>query len=128
MRLSSFARELEQAGKTQNTAFLIEKTTAFLSELRTVIRKFTSDAGEYETCDMSSEDMAYLRKAIMVIQEACAEYDTSAAKTVLDALKNKPWTGNCGKLLDTITECLLDSDFDGVEAVCAAFLLEQGEL
>jgi signal transduction histidine kinase/CheY-like chemotaxis protein/HPt (histidine-containing phosphotransfer) domain-containing protein len=48
-KLSGFARELEQAGRERNIAFISEKTPAFLGELRAVMDRLKSNAGEYST-------------------------------------------------------------------------------
>jgi signal transduction histidine kinase/CheY-like chemotaxis protein/ABC-type amino acid transport substrate-binding protein len=121
-KLSGFARELEQAGRERKIDFISEETSAFLGELRAVVDKLKPDAEEYGAGNVSDEDMAYLRKKLLTVKEACAVYDKKAAKAALAELKQKPWSLSYGELLDTIAEYLLHSDFDEAEAACAAYL------
>jgi signal transduction histidine kinase/CheY-like chemotaxis protein/HPt (histidine-containing phosphotransfer) domain-containing protein len=119
-KLADFAKELEQAGRDRNTAFLSDKTPAFLSDLRARVDSLKSDKAEYGASEVSDEDTAYFRKMLLVIREACAIYDKKAARDALAELKKKPWTPGHGELLDAIAEHLLHGDFDEVEAACAA--------
>jgi hypothetical protein len=59
---------------------------------------------------------------LLAIKGACVEYDIDAAMAALAELKQKPWPGKYGELLDTISEHLLHSDFDEAEAVCAEWI------
>jgi HPt (histidine-containing phosphotransfer) domain-containing protein len=120
--LSVFAQELEQAGRDRNAAFLSEKTSAFLGELRAVVDKLRPDAGEDGGDDVSDEDKAYLRKTLLAVREACTTYDIDAANAAFTGLKQKQWPGKYGELIDTIAGHLRHSDFDEAEAVCTAFL------
>jgi PAS domain S-box-containing protein len=124
--LSGFARELEQAGRDRRIAFISEKTSAFLNELRTVVDKLKAKEKEYDVGDVSDEDKAYLRKMLLTVKEACAVYDTKTARDALTELKQKPWPGAYGELLDTIAGYLLHSDFEEAEGACAAYLSKEG--
>jgi soluble lytic murein transglycosylase-like protein len=50
------------------------------------------------------------------------ETNIRAGCLLIKELKQKPWPGEYGELLDTISEHLLHSDFDEAEALCAARL------
>jgi PAS domain S-box-containing protein len=121
-KLSGFAREMEQAGRERKIDFISEETSSFLGELRAVVDKLKPDLEEYGADDVSDEDKVYLQKMLLTVKEACAAYDKKAAKAALTELKQKPWPGIYGELLDTIAEYLLHSDFDEAEAACAAYL------
>jgi CheY-like chemotaxis protein len=121
-KLADFAKDLEQEGRNSNTAFIIEKTSAFLAELRAVVDRLKSGMDEPDVIVISDEELAYLRKMLLAIKEACIEYEKKDAKSALAELKQKQWPGEYGKLLDTIGEHLLHSDFDEVVAVCSAYL------
>jgi PAS domain S-box-containing protein len=118
-KLSDFAGELEQAGREKQIAFIAERTPVFLNELRAVVDKLKTDTPE--DIDVSDEDMAYMRKMLLIIKEACAVYDKRAARDTLAEIKQKSWPGAYSELLDTIAEHLLHSDFDKASAVCAPY-------
>jgi CheY-like chemotaxis protein len=120
--LSALAAELEQAGRERSINLIANKTPAFLSELLTVIDKLKSNMAEYGTGVVSDEDVAHLRKMLLVIKSACAEYDIVTARAALKDLKLKPWAHHYTEFLDNITEHLLNSDFEKAEAVCEACL------
>jgi HPt (histidine-containing phosphotransfer) domain-containing protein len=131
--LSDFARELEQAGRERDTAILSRKTSAFLYDLKAVIKKYKPDTLENgknksksestgDVSNVSDEDMAYLREMLKIVHSACGSYDAAAAKEALAKLKKKTWPGEYDELFDTIAEYLLNSEFDEVEAVCAPYL------
>jgi HPt (histidine-containing phosphotransfer) domain-containing protein len=121
-KLSELAKELEQAGREKNTAYITDETPAFLKGLRAVVDKLKPDKIEHGAGEATEEDLSYMRKMLVAIKEACAEYDVDAAMAALAELKQKPWPGEYGELLDTISEHLLHSDFDEAEALCAARL------
>jgi PAS domain S-box-containing protein len=122
-KISGFASELEDAGREGNVAFIAERTSAFLSELRALVDKLKSGAEEYG--DVSDEDKAYLHKMLLVVKEACAVYDKKAAKSALAELKQKPLPKKYGELLDTIAEHLLHSDFNEAETACDVYLSDK---
>jgi YesN/AraC family two-component response regulator len=120
--LSGLARDLEQAGRERNIAFLTENTSTFLSKLREVVDKLKSNTQEYCTDDVTDKDMDYLHKTLLAVKEACAVYDIDAAYVAFTELKQKPWAGKYGKTLDAIAGYLRHSDFNEAEATCADFV------
>jgi CheY-like chemotaxis protein len=122
--LSGIAKDLEKAGRDGNTAFIADKTPAFLSGLQALVEKLKSGKAE-DSVEVTGEDAAYLRKMLPAVRDACAEYDIDAAMAVLAELKQKPWPGEYGELLDTISGHLLHSDFDEAGAVCASYLANE---
>jgi CheY-like chemotaxis protein/HPt (histidine-containing phosphotransfer) domain-containing protein len=119
--LSGIAKELEQAGRDGNTAFISKETPAFLGGMVALVEKLKSGKAE-DSGEITGEDRAYLGKTLLAIREACAGYDIDAAAAVLAEIKQKPWPGEYGGLIDTISGHLLHSDFDEAGAVCAAYL------
>jgi HPt (histidine-containing phosphotransfer) domain-containing protein len=117
-KLSSFARELEQAGRDKKRAFLSNETPIFLNELREIMDRLKAANVEYGSGEISSEDMEHLREMLQAIKDACAGYNANAAMSVLKELKQKQWPSPYGELLDTITMHLLHSDFDEAGEVC----------
>jgi PAS domain S-box-containing protein len=116
-KLSNFAKELEQAGRDKNIALISEKTSVFLEELQALVNKLRSTIEEHGVGEVSNEDMEYLLEMLHAIKVACSSYDIDAANAVLRELKRKHW-GQYEKLIDTISEHLLHSDFDEVMTVC----------
>jgi CheY-like chemotaxis protein/HPt (histidine-containing phosphotransfer) domain-containing protein len=123
-KLSGLAKELEQAGREKNTAYITDETPAFMRGLRAVVEKLKPGKKEHGVGEATEEELAYMHKMLLAIKEACAEYDIDVAMATLTELKQKPWPGEYGELLDTISEHLLHSDFDEAEAACAARLNE----
>jgi CheY-like chemotaxis protein/anti-sigma regulatory factor (Ser/Thr protein kinase) len=121
MDLCDLARDLEQAGRDRNAAFLSEKTPVFLGELRVLVDKLKSETGGIDG-DVSDEDIVYLRKILLAVKEACMTYDVDTANAAFTELKQKKWPLPYSELLDTGAEHLRHSDFDEAEAACAAFL------
>jgi HPt (histidine-containing phosphotransfer) domain-containing protein len=119
--LSGLAKNLEQAGRDGNTAFIAEETPAFLSGMAALLEKLKSGKAE-EGGEVTEEDRAYLSKTLPAVRDACAKYDIDAATAALAEIKQKPWPGKYGELLDTISGHLLHSDFDEAGAVCTAYL------
>jgi PAS domain S-box-containing protein len=120
-KLSGMAKELEQAGREKNLAYIADETPVFLRGLRLVVDKLKLGKEEHGG-EASEEDLAYMRKMLLTIKEASAGYDIDAAMGALGEIKQKPWPVEYGELLDRISEHLLHSDFDEAEAVCAARL------
>jgi hypothetical protein len=55
-----------------------------------------------------------LNEKLAAIQASCKNYDTVAANGVLTELGQKKWPRSVKKLLDTVSEYLLNSDFEEV--------------
>jgi PAS domain S-box-containing protein len=121
-KLSDQAKELERAGREKETAFISDETPKFLKGLRALVDRLKLEMVEHGVGEVSEDDLAYMRKTLTAVKEACAEYNIDAAMTTLAELKQKQWPGEYGELLNTISEHLLHSEFDEAEAVCAAQL------
>jgi PAS domain S-box-containing protein len=119
--LSVLAQELEQAGRDRDAAFLSEKTLVFLGKLRALVDGLRPEATEYDSGDVTKEDMEHLRKTLLAVKDACAAYDIDAASSAFRELKKKRWPAKYGELIDSIAVHLRHSDFDEAEAVCTEF-------
>ncbi|MDR2965794.1 MAG: response regulator [Treponema sp.] len=114
LELSELAYNLEQAGKEQNTAQIKESTPEFINKLRGLLDKFKpeQEAG-------GTDDIAYLQKQLLSIQEMCADYDR---KGVLDILAEMENCSNESKvILNTIMEYVQHSDFEKAEKEASDF-------
>jgi HPt (histidine-containing phosphotransfer) domain-containing protein len=104
--LSDTAQKLEQAGENKDIAIISSETPAFIDALRLMVVKYKPKE-KNESADISDDDMAFLRKKLNVIKEACAVYDISETETVLDDLKRRTWPRGIKDLLDDMAENLL---------------------
>jgi CheY-like chemotaxis protein len=118
VKLSAFAKELEFAGKDNSIDFISKKTPEFLSRMQALVNRLKDTAGEYSAGDISSEDIAYLRKMLRSVKDACTAYDINAATFALKEIRHKTWPSQYGELLDAIDEHLLCSDFDEAGNLC----------
>jgi hypothetical protein len=111
--LSTAAFKLEQAGRAEDISVLMSETPVFLEALREVIdkNKPQNDDGD-AVQDDSDENQAYLSEKLLVIQKACEDYDEMNANAALAELRQKKWSKTVEKLLDSISEYLLHSDFE----------------
>jgi signal transduction histidine kinase/DNA-binding response OmpR family regulator len=128
--MSALARELESAGKAENTVLLHEKTPVFLEKLQTFITQ--NQRGNVKSAraesvltesalaesSTSEEDIAFLLKQLSAIAAACQSYDESTATQYLQELEKRSWSNDTQALLSAITEDLLHSDFDEAAGKC----------
>ncbi|WP_461255388.1 hybrid sensor histidine kinase/response regulator [Treponema sp. R80B11-R83G3] len=113
--LSSFASKLEQAGRDQDTGLMIAETPSFLNSLREILNKLKSieNSGNNDVPD-EDEDKTFLKEKLLVIQNACTNYDKKTAKNALGELREKAWSRSTKELLNAVTEHLLHSEFEEV--------------
>ena len=120
--LSAAALRLEQAGRENDIEIIKTDTNDFLDRLRAVIAKIKpKDAGD-EPGEDTEEALAFLREKLLVIREACAEFEKKTAKNALNELREKTWSHNTRELLNKISEHLLHSDFDNAAALADEFI------
>jgi len=118
--LSAVALKLEQAGRAEDIPVLISETPAFLEALREIIKKNRSK--EEEKGEAADWDDAYLGQKLAELQAACAVYDKVTAKAISVEMKQKTWPGEVRELLNSISECLLHSDFEEAAKLAKDFL------
>jgi len=109
--LSAVALKLEAAAREDRPNILLNETPAFLKSLRTLMAKLTPES-EDEAENLSNEDEEFLREKLLLIKNACENYDESAAEKALEELRTKTWTHQVNTLLSEIAEHLLHSDFE----------------
>jgi HPt (histidine-containing phosphotransfer) domain-containing protein len=107
--LSAIAGGLEALGREGGG--IPPGTPAFLSALQDVVEKLRQ---EDEDVAEGDEDRVYLREKLLVIYEACKEYDQSTMDEVLSEVRGKKWSSPTKELLNSIAESLLHSEFDEV--------------
>jgi CheY-like chemotaxis protein/HPt (histidine-containing phosphotransfer) domain-containing protein len=116
MELSAIALKLEQIGREGNTDVMASETPAFLNLLRAFVGELTpqEDKIDEEATVTVDEDKAYLHEKLILIKAACEEYDESTAEDIITELREKEWLQPTKKLLGSISEHLLHSDFDEI--------------
>ena len=111
--LSDIAGKLEAAGVEKNIDFILEATSAFVEELKKVIRKFDRP---YTDTDAVTDylDYADLRKQLKIVKQACDEFDKKTAKKIIIELRQEAWSAQIKELLSEMAEQLLSGDLDNV--------------
>jgi signal transduction histidine kinase/CheY-like chemotaxis protein len=118
--LSSFAQQLEEAGRVPDTAMMAKETPSLLSGLRSVIARIKPKE-TVRNDEIIVVDEAYLNEQLAAIQVACAAYNNKAAKDTLTALRQKTWPSSIKELLDTIAGHLQHSDFEDAAAAAKRY-------
>ena len=115
--LSAAALRLEQAGRENDIKIIQSDTNDFLDKLRAVIAKIKPKDADNEPSEDTEEALAFLREKLIIVREACAEFEKKTAKNALNELKEKTWSHNTRELLNKISEHLLHSEFDSAAAI-----------
>ncbi|MCL1958550.1 MAG: ATP-binding protein, partial [Spirochaetes bacterium] len=118
--LSAVAFKLEQAGRENDINVMFEQTNDFLDKLRMVINK--NKPKEEENSEDTESDLAFLREKLKIIKEACAAFDKKTAKNALGELREKTWSHEIKKLISSISEHLLHSEFDNASALADEYI------
>jgi CheY-like chemotaxis protein/HPt (histidine-containing phosphotransfer) domain-containing protein len=109
--LSMLAKRLEGAGRDQNIDVIANETYDFLNDLKMLVERITPEEGAGDK-EAVNDDLAYLEEKLLLFRAACVVYDKKAAKEVIIDLKKKTWSQSIKKMLNTLTEHLLHSDFE----------------
>jgi len=114
--LSSFALDLEQAGRERNIGMLLKKTPILLNNIRSLISKISlseekDEAGEFDV------DEELLINQMTIIKQACADFNKKAIKDAVAILKGKVWSQQTVNDLDAINASLLHSSFTKIAEI-----------
>jgi signal transduction histidine kinase/CheY-like chemotaxis protein/HPt (histidine-containing phosphotransfer) domain-containing protein len=121
--LSAVAFKLEQAGRVNEMQFIRENTPAFLEELSKVVEKCKPKEDDGAAVVEDSElNLVFLSEKLYAIQIACEVYDDLTANIALAELGQLKWSLSVKKLLETISEYLLHSDFDEAAKTAGEYL------
>ncbi|MCL2078046.1 MAG: ATP-binding protein [Oscillospiraceae bacterium] len=120
---SKTASKLEDAGHSGDIEFISANANDFIKSLETLAQTLVtgySENGENSGNDKSdevlTEDTAYLYEQLLIIKNACEEYDDAAAYDALDRLRDKknPWKKQTSAMFEEVRDMLfLHSDFEG---------------
>jgi signal transduction histidine kinase/DNA-binding response OmpR family regulator/HPt (histidine-containing phosphotransfer) domain-containing protein len=120
--LSAAALRLEQAGREKDMTVMKAETNTFLDRLRGIIAKIKPKDADNEPSEDADEAIAFLREKLIIIREACAEFEKKTAKNALGELREKTWSHNTRELLNKIAEHLLHSEFDNAAALADEYI------
>ena len=120
--LSAAALKLEQAGRENNIKLIKSDTNNFLETLNKVVGKIKQKYVKNVAIEDTEESLALLHEKLKIIKEACETFDKKTAKNTTSELKEKTWSHNTNKLLDSIAEHLLHSEFEEAAALAEKHL------
>jgi PAS domain S-box-containing protein len=109
--LSALALRLETSAREGNLEVMASETGTFLDSLEALIQEL--HAKQAKDDDQTTDEYPQLlREKLKAIKSACEEYDEAAADNVLIELRKLKWSSPTRKLIASISEYLLHSDFD----------------
>ena len=117
---STIAAKLEDAGRENDMEYIQTHTSELIQSLEELVEKYAPN----DIIDDSNviEDTVYLKEQLLIIKNACLEYDDKMALSVIEYLKEKPWQNATIKILDEIHDLLyLASDFDEAARMVSEF-------
>ena len=128
MDLSAVALKLEMLARDNNIEALKAETPAFIQALRSVVEEITRTGDENNAgaqAGAADTPPTYLSDKLLLIKNACAQYDARTAKGVVAELRSMAWSQSTKDLLNAIAENLLHSDFDEVAASIDKYMESQ---
>ncbi|MCL2188050.1 MAG: ATP-binding protein [Defluviitaleaceae bacterium] len=120
--MSAMAKKLEEAGDSGNTDYIHANSNAFIKQLETFLQ--TLQEPEEINGEDVEEDTPFLHEQLILIKNACEDYDDTTAYKAFDALAQKTWKTKTARFIeDTRSLLYSDSDFDGVVEAVQELLL-----
>ncbi|MCL2006033.1 MAG: response regulator [Planctomycetaceae bacterium] len=122
--LSEWASKLERVSRERGFDIIASMTPGFLADLHIFLERLEAQSvqGQVEGEDADVED---LRSKLQSIRELCEDYDRRGALAVLDGVERcSPETR---RILDSIREHVIHSEFDEAAGVAAAYAAGLGE-
>lgn len=134
MDKSDLARDLEEAGRREDEAFIHENIDRFIHLLKEKTAEEVRGLGAVDQTGGISikedveEDTGFLAEQLKIVAEACEEYDDGRADEAFDLLLSRQWRADTAALLSQMKDDLfLHSDFEGVGEAAIRYLKEIGE-
>jgi len=119
--LSEAAEKLEIAGRTGQLNIIEAETSGFYESLQSYVNELTPKSTGSNITN-TDDELTYLDENLLLVITACESYDENSADELLLKLREKEWAPEITKLLDTIAELLLHSDFDELKKAVTDFL------
>jgi CheY-like chemotaxis protein/HPt (histidine-containing phosphotransfer) domain-containing protein len=120
--LSNFASKLENAGRENDTNVIRSETGNFLEELRKMINEMKPKDDENQILEDSEDSLALLHEKLMLIKEACIDFDKKTIKNILNELKEKSWSQKSKELMNKSAECILHSEFENASSLADEYI------
>ena len=118
--LSAIALKLEEAGRDDNKAVILEETPDFLAALKSIVEELTpKDADDGAAIE---DDRPFLLEKLNAVKAACEAFDKKTAREALKELRDRSWSRPTKEMLEAISESLLHSEFDAVVADIDKFM------
>ena len=112
--LSAAARKLEHLALDGNSEAILSETPAFIDSLRMFIQKLEKETDDQAQSVDVTEDTSFLKEKLLVIIDACEDWDKDVIKDTLSEIRSKKWSTETNNLLDDISSYLIHSDFDKI--------------
>ena len=117
--LAEQAFELEKAGLEGNIDFMKEHAPAFIQHLQDLVLRLKLPDETIQDDEPIKEDIHFLNEQLLIIQNACEEYDETKALATLDLLNQRTWKNTTKAELKKIRETLyLHSNFEEAASLC----------
>jgi len=121
--ISKLAASLEEAGLKGDAGFIAANTKTLTEKLAKLIDRLAVRETDVPDGDADvTEDAAFFAEQSAVLKEACENYDSQAAYSALNLLKNKTWKPQTAAAIEEIDLLLLHGDFEEVSKRLAATL------
>jgi signal transduction histidine kinase/CheY-like chemotaxis protein len=104
--ISECAKELEAAGKNEDSAVIDEKTPVLIKLLEDFL---DSHSGKASFADSDDEEIPLLLSAL---QQSCNDYDEDGAMKTIRQIRSLPHTKETDELLEKIETHILHSEFE----------------
>jgi signal transduction histidine kinase/DNA-binding response OmpR family regulator len=109
--LSQMAQSLEKASKAKDRDAIKTQINNFVKSMREITAKAESESKTKEAA-AEDEDPKLLREQMLIIANACRNYDERTVTEALELLKKMSWTDGTEQVIEKISEHLLHSSFE----------------
>ncbi|MDR0984606.1 MAG: response regulator [Ruminococcus sp.] len=106
--ISECAKELETAGKNQDTVTIDEKAPVLINMLKEFLRQ---NSGVFDKTFAASDD-SRVSSLLTALKQSCNDYDENEAENIISQIRNLEHTQKTGELLDKVENHILHSEFE----------------
>ena len=121
--LANTAEKMEALAKKGEHQVFCSEFEAFIYELEELVHDLSSEIKKTIVSETDSNPN-FLRESLNIILSACSDFDEKTIDLKVNELKNEIWSAETNRLIKSINEYLLHSDFDEVENIVANFLAQ----
>jgi signal transduction histidine kinase/DNA-binding NarL/FixJ family response regulator len=106
--ISACAKELEMAGKSEDTAVIDEKAPVLISLLEEFLSKHSDDSNQ----NFAENDDDAIAALLSALKESCNDYDETAAVKIIGQIRTLSHTKLTDELLIKVEAYILHSEFE----------------